>query len=101
MMSPLLLKVAPRSKVKQDMARTSSMDAVKENMLVRCKTITCSNHKRWDALPHTVSSLLKVEKAGHNDGRADSGQYEPEHEAPLPGKSQEHTSCYSHWRGMS
>ena len=77
------------------------MDAVKENRLVRCKTITCSNHKRRDALRHTVSSLLKVEETGDNDGRADSGQYEPEHEAPLPGKSQEHTSCYSDWRGMS
>ena len=100
MMSPLLLKVAPKSKVKQEMARTSSMDAVKENRLVRRKNITCSNHKGWYALRHTISSLLKVEKAGDHDGRADSCQDKAEHESPLPGKSQEHSSCYSHWRGM-
>ena len=101
MMSPLLLKVAPRSKVKQDMARTSSMDAgKKENRLEILRNITCSNNKRWYALCHTISSLLKVEKAGDNDCRADSGQDKAEHEAPLPGKSQEHSSCYSHWRGM-
>ena len=64
------------------------------------KVITCSNYKSWDALGHTISSLLKVEKAGDNDGRADSGENKAEHEAPLPGKSQEHTSCDSHWRSM-
>ena len=64
------------------------------------KVFTCSNYKSWDALGHTISSLLKVEKAGDNDGRADSGENKAEHEAPLPGKSREHPSCYSHWRGM-
>merc|ERR1719189_1858510 len=60
----------------------------------------CSNYKSWDALGHTISSLLKVEKAGDNDGRADSGENKAEHEAPLPGKSQEHTSCDSHCKGL-
>ena len=99
-MSPLLLKVAPRSRVKQEMARTSSMEAIKEVALSDQDIVTCSNNQSWDAFGDTVSPLLKVEKAGDDDSRADRGENKAEHEAPLPGEAQEHSSCHSHWRGM-